>query len=253
MDDLKGKNVIVFGATKGIGAQVALDYAKNGCNVGIFGRSSDKLKDVENQIKKTSSNIYSLNGDVSKEDDIKDFISNFIHKFGAIDIAYNNAGAMGSFSSEDDLNKDLYEEIFSTNVFGMILCLKYELKQMLKQKKGVIINCASVGGIIGHKGNPVYSASKHAVCGLTKSLALRYAKSNIRINAIAPGSTATDMLLNLYDSEEKATQRKNSIPLARFALVEEISNAILFLSSEKSSFMTGHIMAVDGGVTAGRS
>lgn len=253
MDGLKGKNVMIFGATRGIGKATAINFAKHGCKVGIFGRKEEPLKEIISELENINSNVQYFLGDVSNDADVNNAITKFVSSTGSLDIAYNNAGFMGEYNDENDLSKELYEKVFSTNILGTILCSKYEIKQMLKQKQGIIVNCASVAGIIGHKGNPVYSASKHAVSGLTKSLALRYAKDNIRVNAVAPGSTETEMLMGLYDNEDQIILRKQGIPMKRFSSPEEISNAVLFLASNRSSFMNGHIMSVDGGVTAGRA
>jgi NAD(P)-dependent dehydrogenase (short-subunit alcohol dehydrogenase family) len=242
--------VMITGALTGIGQATALAFANEGSRVVVSGRRKKEGFEFAAKLRgmgKTAEFIYA---DVTREGDLKSLIEQTIAKFGRLDIAVNNAGTEGTPGPVTDQTPESYAAIFDTNVLGVLLSMKHELLVMKAQGHGNIINVSSTLGIQGGAGASVYSASKHAVEGLTKSAALEVAATGIRINAVAPGPIDTDMLTRFAGNDDSKGRTKAKVPAQRFGRPEEVANAIVFLASDKSPFLTGQSIVIDGGKTA---
>lgn len=260
-DRFKDKVVIVTGATSGIGKETAIQAAMEGAKVVLAGRRKNLGDELVVEIKEKGGEAIFVQADLSKEECVIELIDTAVNTYGKIDIAINNAGIMGNPCPVHKLSIDEMDSVINTNLYSVIYCCKYEIQQFIKQKTGgVIINNASVAGMIGVPGLPAYNASKHAVNGLTKNLAIDYAKHNIRINSVNPASTFTPLLdrsLELYKKQsEDPSQTESFVGAKQSSLLKRPSNsseqaaAILFLASDDSTHMTGAVMATDGGFTA---
>ena len=188
-----------------------------------------------------------IHADVRKEDDVRPLVDQTVARFGRLDVAVNNAGTEGQVGPITDQTAESYAATFDTNVLGVILSMKHEVRAMQGQRSGSIINISSTYGHAGAAGASVYVGSKHAVEGITKSAALELAKSGIRVNAVAPGPTDTGMLTRFTGTPENKAALVTTVPMARLGLSEEIANAIVFIASDEASFITGHVLNVDGG------
>ena len=247
---LKGKVAIITGSTGGMGESAAYLFAKNGAKVVVTGRREEEGKRVVSKIKKSGGQAIYIKLDVSNEDSVKNMIQEAIKKYGKIDVLYNNAGVESqgliTNASEEEINK-----IFNINIKGVMYCAKHAIPHM--KKDGSIINTASIAGLIGFPNLVIYGATKGAVVSLTRDLALDYAKEGIRVNCICPGIIWTDMVKKYLDeSPDKEAVKKQltlSTPLGRIGTPEEVSELALFLASDKSSFITGAIIPIDGGYT----
>ena len=243
--NLKNKVVIITGASRGIGKSIAKGFFDNNCKVALISRNKKDLIDTKNVIGAKSNNIQLFPCDISNFSDVQNMIDKVIKYYGNIDILINNAGI-----TKDNLILRMKEEDWDTvidvNLKGCFNTVKAVVKQMIRNKKGSIINISSVIGLIGNAGQTNYASSKAGIFGLTKSLAKELGSRNITVNAIAPGYVETSM------TEKLSTNIKNdlykNIPLKRLGSVEDIANLVLFLSSEKASYITGQIMNVDGGM-----
>ena len=243
--NLKNKVVIITGASRGIGKSIAKGFFDNNCKVALISRNKKDLIDTKNVIGAKSNNIQLFPCDISNFSDVQNVIDKVINYYGNIDILINNAGI-----TKDSLILRMKEEDWDTvvdvNLKGCFNTVKAVVKQMIRNKKGSIINISSVIGLIGNAGQTNYAASKAGIFGLTKSLAKELGSRNITVNAIAPGYVQTSM------TEKLSTNIKNdlykNIPLKRLGSAEDIANLVLFLSSEKASYITGQIMNVDGGM-----
>jgi NAD(P)-dependent dehydrogenase (short-subunit alcohol dehydrogenase family) len=243
--------VLITGALTGIGRATALAFANNGAHLVISGRRDAEGKALEAELRELGAEAVFVRADVRNEGDVRDLIDQAISHFGRIDVAVNNAGTEGQRGAVADQTAESYAATFDTNVLGTLLSMKHELRVMLAQKHGNIVNVSST---YGHEGAPyasVYAGSKHAVEGLTKSAALEVAASGVRVNAVAPGPTDTGMLDRFTGSAEHKAALTSKVPLGRLGKPEEIARAIVFLSSDAASFVTGQIVTVDGGKTAG--
>jgi NAD(P)-dependent dehydrogenase (short-subunit alcohol dehydrogenase family) len=211
---------------------------------------------IENQ--ETMDMIENLGGiaifvkcDVSKSDDVEALIKKTIDTFGQLDFAYNNAGIEGASATTQDCSEENWDKTIGINLKGIWLCMKYEIPIMLQKGKGVIVNCASVAGLVGFQGLPAYVASKHGVIGLTKTAALEYAKLGIRVNVVCPGVIQTPMIDRLTGKKKESIEQfKELEPIGRFGEPEEIANAVIWLCSDEASFVTGIEIPVDGGFVA---
>lgn len=245
----KNKVIIVTGGSFGIGKATAIAFAKQGAKIVI----ADWAENPETIafIKDLGNDVMFLKCDVSRSDEVKSMVEKTIATFGRLDYAFNNAGIEGNTALTPDCTEDNWDKTIAINLKGVWLCMKYEIPEMLKQGKGVIINCSSVAGLVGFEGLPAYVASKHGVVGLTKTAALECAKHGIRINAVCPGVIQTPMIDRLTGKKKEAIEQYTALePLGRFGQPEEIANAVLWLCSDEASFVTGHGMAVDGGFVA---
>lgn len=245
----KNKVAIVTGATSGIGRATAIAFAKKGAKVAVV----DWVDGTEtvNLVKELGSDAIFIKCDVSKATDVKAMVEKTITTFGKLDFAFNNAGIEGISATIQDCTEENWDKTIGINLKGIWLCMKYEIPEMRKQNKGAIVNCASVAGLVGFAGLPAYVASKHGVVGLTKTAALECAKLGIRINVVCPGVIQTPMIDRLTNKTKEAVEQfKGLEPIGRFGQPEEIANAVIWLSSDEASFVTGHTMAVDGGFVA---
>lgn len=232
--------VLITGGLTGIGRATASAFAGQGADVVVAGRHEADLP----------AGAVFMHADVRQEDDVRQLVDDTVTRFGSLDIAVNNAGTEGIPGGIVEQSADTYAQIFDTNVLGTLLSMKHELRVMLGQLHGSIVNVSSVLGHQGAAGTSVYVASKHAVDGLTRSGALEAAGSGVRVNAVAPGPVGTPMLQR-YEASGPRTDLKETVPLGRVGTPEEIAKAVLFLGSDAASFMTGEIMYVDGGASAG--
>lgn len=247
--EFEGKVVHITGGSFGIGKATAIAFAKNGAKVAIV----DWVEDNEalNAIKSIGGEAIFIKCDVSKTEDVKAMIKKTISTFGRLDYAFNNAGIEGSNGITHECTEENWDKTISVNLKGIWLCMKNQIPEMLKQGKGVIINCASIAGLVGYPGLPAYVASKHGIIGLTKSAALEYAKLGIRVNAVCPGAIKTPMIDRITGNKKEVEEQFAGMePIGRLGQPEEVANAVLWLCSDEASFVTGHAMAVDGGWVA---
>ena len=242
--------VLITGGLTGIGRSAAVAFAKKGANVVVAGRRNEAGNALVKELRSLGSEAEFINTDVRKEDDVRALIDKTVARFGRLDVAVNNAGTEGQVGPITDQTAESYAATFDTNVLGVILSMKHEVRAMQKQGSGSIINISSTYGHEGAAGASVYVGSKHAVEGVTKSVALEVAKSGIRVNAVAPGPIDTGMLTRFTRTPENKAALMTTVPMARLGLPEEIANAIVFIASEEASFITGHVLNVDGGHSA---
>jgi NAD(P)-dependent dehydrogenase (short-subunit alcohol dehydrogenase family) len=241
--------VLITGGLTGIGRAVAIAFAKSGAKVVVSGRRDEAGKALAKEVRGLGAEAEFINADVRKEDDVRALIDKTVARFGRLDVAVNNAGTEGRPGPIMDQTAESYAATFETNVLGVILSMKHEARVMHGQGSGTIINISSTYGHEGAAGASVYVGSKHAVEGITKSVALELAKSGIRVNAVAPGPTDTGMLTRFTGTPEKKAALVTTVPMARLGLSEELANAIVFIASDEASYITGHVLNVDGGKT----
>lgn len=240
---------LVTGGSFGIGKATALAFAKNGAKVVI----ADWIENPEtlDSIKKLGGDAIFVKCDVSNEKNVKALLKKTISTYGRLDYAFNNAGIEGKSASIHECSEENWDKTININLKGIWLCMKNEIPEMLKQGKGVIVNCSSVAGLVGYQGLPAYVASKHGVIGLTKTAALEYANLDIRVNAVCPGVIQTPMIDRLTGKKKELIEQFTSLePMKRFGRAEEIANTVIWLCSEEASFVTGVAMPVDGGFVA---
>ena len=242
--------VLITGALTGIGRAAAVAFAKKGAKVVVAGRRDEAGRTLVKELRSFGSEAEFINTDVRQENDVRALVDTTVARFGRLDVAVNNAGTEGQVGPITDQTADSYAATFDTNVLGVILSMKNEVRVMQKQGSGSIINISSTYGHEGAAGAAVYVGSKHAVEGITKSVALEIAKSGIRVNGVAPGPTDTGMLTRFTHTPENKAALVTQVPMARLGLSEELANAIVFIASNEASFITGHILNVDGGHSA---
>ncbi|MFC9653086.1 MULTISPECIES: SDR family NAD(P)-dependent oxidoreductase [unclassified Streptomyces] len=242
--------VLITGALTGIGRAAAVAFAEKSANVVVAGRRDEAGKTLTEELRALGSEAEFINTDVRHEDDVRAMVDEAVTRFGRLDVAVNNAGTEGRLGPITDQTAETYNETFETNVLGVILSMKHEVRAMREQGSGSIINISSTYGHKGGAGAAVYVGSKHAVEGITKSVALEVAASGIRVNAVAPGPTDTGMLNRFTGTPENKADMVTRVPLGRLGLSEELADAIVFIASDDAAFITGHILDVDGGMTA---
>ena len=248
---MKNKVILITGALTGIGRATAIACAREGAHVVVCGRHDDAGNALVIELRAVGAEAEYIRADVRHEDDVRGLVDRTVKRFGRLDVAVNNAGTEGKPGPVTEQTAESYASTFDTNVLGTLLSLKHELRVMLPQRQGSIVNVSSTFGRAGGPGASVYVASKHAVEGLTKAAALEVAGSGVRVNVVAPGPIETGMLNRFSGDEEKKAALVSRVPLKRAGLPEEIAQTIVFLASDKASFITGASIAVDGGKLAG--
>lgn len=244
--------VLITGALTGIGRATALAFAKQGATVVVSGRREPEGLALAAELKAQGApDAAFIRADVREEADVRGLVEQTVNRFGRLDVAVNNAGFEGATGPLTEQSAENYDAIFDTNVRGVLFSLKHELRAMLAQGRGAIVNVSSVAGQIGFPGAAVYVASKHAVEGLTKSAALEVAATGVRVNAVAPGPIQTEMMERFtgHNADAKAGLLA-MVPAQRAGTVDEIAQTIVFLASDKARYLTGQSVAVDGGFTA---
>jgi NAD(P)-dependent dehydrogenase (short-subunit alcohol dehydrogenase family) len=242
--------ILVTGALAGIGRATAFAFARDGARVVVSGRREEQGQALLGELRAIGVEAEFVLADVRREEDVRTLIDRTIQRFGRLDVAVNNAGTDGKPGPLTEQSPESYAATFDTNVLGTILSLKHELRAMISQRSGCIVNLSSTMGSRGAAGASMYVASKHAVEGLTKSAALEGAPFGVRVNALAPGPVQTDLLDRFAGSDDRKAAMANNVPLKRLGKPEEIADAILFLASAKADFLTGEILHVNGGKTA---
>ncbi len=242
--------VLITGALTGIGRATALAFASDGARVVASGRRPELGYALVKELRSVGAEAEFLQADVRQEDEVRRLIDQTFELFGPLDVAVNSAGTEGKPGPITEQTVDGYRAVFDSNVLGVLLSLKHELRVMLPQKHGSIVNISSTYGRRGGVGASVYSASKHAVEGLTQSAALEAAPAGVRVNAVAPGPIDTDMLSRFTGTAERKAGLATGVPLLRLGKPQEIAQAIVFLASDKAAFITGQVFGVDGGKMA---
>lgn len=249
---LDGKVAVVTGGTSGIGHETAILFAKAGAKVVVAGRREAEGEETVAKIREEGAEALFVRTDVSKAADVETLIQRTVTEYGHLDIAFNNAGIEGAFGPIIRQSEEDFDRTISVNLKGVWLCLKYEIRQMLKQGAGgAIVNMASVLGLVGSAGVSGYSASKHGVIGLTKTAALENAKAGIRVNAVCPGFVETPMSDRTLRIPAARKYAVSCHPIGRLGTSTEIAQAVLWMCSDQASFMTGEALALDGGFLAG--
>ena len=259
MEKFTDKVVLITGGNSGIGKATALAFAEEGAKVVIAGRRITEGEQTVSLIKKLGSQSIFIPTDITQETEVKNLISQTVKTFGRLDYAFNNAGTPGILKVDVDYSEENWNQVINTNLKGVWLCMKYQIPEMLKNGGGAIVNNASIRGLVAanfnheQKDKPqhnihFYCTSKHAVLGLTKSLAVQYARDGIRINAICPGTIITPMVQDAL-SEETINNYGNQYPVKRLGTPEEIAQSVLWLCSDSANFVVGHSLVLDGGLT----
>jgi NAD(P)-dependent dehydrogenase (short-subunit alcohol dehydrogenase family) len=252
--ELEGKVGLVTGGTSGIGRETAVLFAKAGAKVVVAGRREMEGKETVELIRAAGGDSLYVKADVSKASDVDALIQKAVEKFGRLDVAFNNAGTEGVWVPLIKQTEEDWDQTIDVNLKGVWLCLKYEILQMLKQGGGgAIVNMASISGLVGFSGAAAYSASKHGVMGLTKAAALETARSKIRINAVCPAAVETPLADRVFGAPAVHKYVVSIHPIGRFGKPAEIAEAVVWMCSDRASFMTGQSLVLDGGFLAGQN
>ena len=242
--------VLITGALTGIGRATAAMFAQQGAQVVVSGRRDKQGQELVAELRALGAEAEFVRTDVRVEEDVRNLVDQTVKRFGRLDIAVNNAGTEGPRGLVTEQTAERYAATFDTNVLGVLLSMKHELRVMLPQDSGSIVNVSSAYGSVGAAGASVYVASKHAVEGLTKSAALEVAGTGVRVNVVAPGTTDTGMLTRFTNTDENKAALVSTVPVKRLATPEEIAHVIVFVASANASYMTGASIPVDGGMLA---
>jgi NAD(P)-dependent dehydrogenase (short-subunit alcohol dehydrogenase family) len=242
--------VLITGALTGIGRATALAFAQEGARIVVSGRHDEAGQQLVRDLRAADTEAEFIRADVRHEVDVRNLVDQTVARFGQLDVAVNNAGTEGKPGPVTEQSAETYAATFDTNVLGTLLSMKHELRVMLPQHHGSIVNVSSTYGHLGAAGASLYAASKHAVEGLTRSAALEAAEFGVRVNVVAPGPIDTAMLTRFTGTAERKAGLVAGVPLQRMGRPEEIAQMIVFLASDKASFSTGVTFAADGGKTA---
>jgi NAD(P)-dependent dehydrogenase (short-subunit alcohol dehydrogenase family) len=242
--------VLITGALTGIGRATALAFAARGARIVVSGRRDEAGNALVKELRELQAQAEYVRADVRREEDVRNLVDQTVKRFGRLDVAVNNAGTEGKPGPVTEQSAESYAATFDTNVLGTLLSMKHELRVMQPQGSGSIVNLSSTMGHRGAPGASMYTASKHAVEGLTKAAALEGAAFNVRVNAVAPGPVETELLNRFTGSAERKAGLIAGVPLKRAGRPEEIAEAIVFLASDQALFITGQILDVNGGKTA---
>lgn len=248
---LAGKIALVTGGSSGIGRATARIFAREGATVVVADVLVDGGEETARLIKAAGGEALFVKTDVSQPVEVDALVKRAVETYGRLDCAFNNAGIEGALQPTADYDAAVWDRVMSINLRGVWLCMKSEIQQMLKQGGGAIVNTASAAGLVAVPGLSAYVAAKHGVVGLTKTAALEYAKTGIRVNAVCPGGVDTPMVQRVFGNNPQFAEAAASAePVGRLAQPAEIGEAVVWLCSDAASFVTGHAMAVDGGMTA---
>ena len=242
--------VLITGALTGIGRATALAFAREGARVVVSGRHDEEGQKLAAEMRKMGTEAEFVRADVRHEEEVRKLIDKTVERFGRLDVAVNNAGTEGATGPVTEQTAESFAATFDTNVLGTLLSMKHELRIMLPQRSGSIVNVSSAYGSVGAAGASVYVASKHAVEGMTKSAALEVAGTGVRVNVVAPGTTDTGMLTRFTSTDENKLALVSTVPVKRLAKPDEIAHVIAFVASPNASYMTGASIPVDGGMLA---
>jgi NAD(P)-dependent dehydrogenase (short-subunit alcohol dehydrogenase family) len=249
--NFNGQVALVTGAASGMGLATARAFAQAGAAVTLADISKDALQQAVDQIKSIGGNAIAVLCDVADEAQVAVMVERTVTEFGRLDAAFNNAGIQVQSSEVADQSAEDYDRVNAINLRGVWACMKHELQQMRRQGSGAIVNCSSIGGLVGRAELAAYHGSKHGVIGLTRSAALEYAARGIRVNAVCPGTIDTPMVSSMLEKGMLAMDDLlRDLPMKRLGKGEEIAHAVLWLCSSGSTFVTGQALAVDGGFTA---
>jgi NAD(P)-dependent dehydrogenase (short-subunit alcohol dehydrogenase family) len=248
---IKDKVALVTGGGSGIGRAAALTFAREGARVAVSDVVVEAGEETVQLIKNADGEAVFIKADVSQASEVEALIGKAVKAYGRLDCAHNNAGIEGNSAKIADYDEADWDRVIAINLTGVWLCMKYEIPQMLQQGGGAIVNTSSVAGLLGFRTGSAYVASKHGVLGLTKTAALEYAKSGIRVNAVCPGAIDTPMMGRITDHRpHRAAKMAAGEPVGRMGTPQEIAEAVVWLCSDAASFVTGHPMTVDGGIVA---
>lgn len=246
----ENKVALVTGAGSGLGLATAKAFAESGAAVVLADTNEEAARSAAEELSARGHKALAIKCDVADDAQVEGMVEQTVAAFGRLDAAYNNAGVQNVIAEAAEASREDFDRVIGINLRGVWSCMKFELRQMLKQGGGAIVNCSSIGGLVGGAKRGTYQASKHGVLGLTKSAALDYAARGIRINAVCPGIIHTSMLDKMMRTQADALNAMlKDVPIGRLGRAEEIANAVLWLCSPAASLMVGHALAVDGGYT----
>lgn len=253
MLDFSDKIALITGAGSGLGRATAVLFAKQGAKVVVSDINEEGGNETVRLIEEAGGAATFIRCNVSQEEEVNLLVQKVVEVYGRLDCAVNNAGIGGLWNPTHSYPTDNFEKVMAVNTTGVFMCMRAEIQQMLKQGGGgAIVNVSSVSGLVGFPNNIAYAASKHAVIGLTRTAALEYAKKNIRVNAVCPVFTITPLVTEMFEIiGDLKDKLEVAIPMKRFGQASEIADAIVYLCSNAASFITGHSLPIDGGMTAG--